>query len=100
MAVSKYWNKQFAKFDKNGGKFVRTWSWCALIFNVLWYAWKGMWAKLFILVLLMTVLGGLLPPEKQVSVVLLWLIYPAMFGKWDYYLLKKRGTRVRARPSA
>ncbi len=91
MATSRYWTRQFAKFDASKGRFVPTWSWAALIFGFFWYLWKGMWPKLLILIMAVSLLAAL--PEKNRGIILLvWLLYPAMFGKWDYYLQKKRGT--------
>ena len=94
MAKSRYWEKQFATFDANRGKFIPTWSWTALIFNVFWYAWKGMWPKFFMLLIVVSVLGQVIPKDTagHLWIVLFWFLYPPMFGKWDYYLVKKRGT--------
>ena len=86
MRGGRYWNRQFAKFEKNKGRFVPTWSWTALIFGWFWLMWKGLWGKAFLLFV-----GLCLLNHASVSGLLFWL-YPAMFGKWDFYLLKKQGT--------
>lgn len=86
MGESPYWRKQFKTFDALQGKFRPTWSWTAFIFGLLWYMWKGMWGKAFLLFVAMCALM-----MTGVGMLVYW-VYPALFGKWDYYLLKKRGT--------
>ncbi len=94
MAKSKYWDRQFAYFDGNKGQFVPTWSWWALLFNLFWYARKGMWVKLLVIFWVEVLLGALLPPDHQGSFFMLLFLYPPLFAKWDYYLLRKRGKHL------
>lgn len=89
-----YWDRQFARFDKNEGRFVPTWSWWALVFNVFWYVRKGMWPKAFMFLFLVFGLADLVPEQtaSRVSLLVFMVLYPPIFGKWDYYLVRKRGT--------
>lgn len=87
-----FYQRQFAKFDKNGG-FVATWNWPAMGFGLFWYCYRGMWWKalaylgLFFVASVLAVMVGLpLAP-------LAW-IYFGIMGNYDYYLLKAKGLKL------
>jgi hypothetical protein len=83
--LSEYYKGVFKKFDLNNGSYVFTWNWAAFFFGMFWYLSKGMWGKVLIFVLAAIITGGY-------GFILFWL-YFAIFGKYDYYLLVRRKTQ-------
>lgn len=83
--VSEKYRRIFVKFDQNGNSFTFTWNWWALWFGIIWYFTKGMWAKPLAMLVIGVVFGG-------APAIVFW-IYSAVFGNYDYYLLKKKGTQ-------
>jgi len=82
---NRYYQLVFSFFEAHGGKFILSWNWPAFLFGVLWYLFKGMWAKALLMFLLGLLFGGEIAP-------LLWL-YAGLCGNWDYYLLKVKKTQ-------
>jgi hypothetical protein len=76
----------FDKIDANNGKFVGVFNLYALLLGIIWYMIKGMWAKAFILFILVLISGGLLA-------IPLW-IYCSFAGYYDYYLFKVKGKKL------
>ena len=76
----------FDKIDANNGKFVGVFNRYALLLVLFWYMIKGMWAKAFILFILVLISGGLLA-------IPLW-IYCSFAGYYDYYLFKVKGKKL------
>ena len=81
---SEYFGRQFAQFDHKGG-YVVTFNWVPFVIAPVWYIYKGMWGKAFLLMVIFHVSGGLAAP-------LLWC-YAGFVGNYDYYLKKAKGTQ-------
>ena len=79
-----YYTKQFAKFDRNNGKFVFTWNWGAFLLSFVlfpvWYFLKGMWLKGAIY------LAACVPFVALVFPLPFYFIYIGLFANYDYYL--------------
>jgi hypothetical protein len=86
-----YYKEKFELFDKNGGLWKRTWNWPAFCLSAFWYLYKGMWGKALIMFGAVIILTVLLP-GVTVPIIPVWA---AMWGNYDYYLLKKYGEQWR-----
>src|SRR5262245_40170351 len=65
MAVSiekPYYEAVFQRIDQNGGAFLATWNWPAVLFSGIWYLVKGMWANGGVMFGLAILTGGLAAP--------------------------------------
>jgi hypothetical protein len=81
-----YYAKRFAAFDAAGGAFKPTWNWFSLLFGPLWYLYKGLWAKGALMIVITLALAG-------VPAIIFW-VYAALAGNYDFYLLRRRGTQL------
>ena len=81
---SEYFNRKFAQFDTKGG-YAITFNWVPFVIAPLWYMYKGLWGKAFLLMLIFHLSGGLAAP-------ILWC-YAGFCGNYDYYLKKVKGTQ-------
>ena len=79
------YDRIFQRFDRNNGAFVPTWNWAAFLLGGIWYLAKGIWPKGLVIILIALFSVG-------VGIPLLWL-YCAVFGNWDYYLVRRAGTQ-------
>jgi len=81
----------FARFARQGGRFVPTWNWAAFVFGPLWYLRKGLYAK-GLLILAVTA-NPFWSVSTWVLVSLPALVYCGAVGNWDYYLLRVKRTQ-------
>lgn len=81
----------FARFARQGGRFVTTWNWAAFVFGPLWYLRKGLYAK-GLLILAVTA-NPFWSPSTWLLVSLPLFVYCGAVGNWDYYLLKVKRTQ-------
>jgi hypothetical protein len=91
---SQYWQKIFKIFDENNGKFKmlslgNSNAWAA-IFSPLWYAFKGMWLKFFIYLIVFSVTLAFTSGFGW----LFWIVYFGIWGPYDYYLLSCKGKQL------
>lgn len=84
------YEQTFARFDAANGRWIPTWNWGAFIFGLVWYLYKGLWAKALIwfvaLLILSAVSGGILA-------IPLWVAW-GVLGNYDMYLLYRKGTQL------
>lgn len=109
--LSPYYQRVFKKFDANNGKFVFTWNWSAFLFGAIWYLVKGLWVKALIMIAGSVILGSLFVLIFWLSDIpwiydyyfpiictiilgvlpgLIFWLYCAISGNYDYYLLKRK----------
>lgn len=87
-----YFKRLFDRFDSGERRI--SWNWPAAIFQLVWYAVKGMWPKAFlygaILWLLQAVASNL---DLYFLVLPVWacaFLYFGAFGNYDYYIYRKK----------
>ncbi|MDX1934278.1 MAG: SHOCT domain-containing protein [Capsulimonadales bacterium] len=80
----------FRRFEDRNGHFTATWNWGAFWFGPLWYFYKGMWAK----GLLYTLLYFTTVAPTFGTVTLLFPLFLALMGNFDYYLLRCHDTQL------
>jgi hypothetical protein len=85
----------FRKFDENGGRFVLTWNWFALLFGPLWYLFQGMWPKALAYLVLISIAGVL---TGGLGVLAGHLALGAI-GNYDLYLLRRHDVHFWELPS-
>lgn len=86
--INSYHQKQFSKFDSNGGSFQPTWNWVAFFFAIIWYFVKGMWCKGLIFLII-----GIVVTTLDLEFGFLFAFYAGLAGNYDYYLLKRKKTQ-------
>jgi len=84
--LPEYYKKAFQAIDANGGKFTPTWNWASFLFGLIWYFYRGMWAKALIMLLIGFLLAG-------VPFLFFW-IYCGIGGNYDFYILKVRDKQL------
>lgn len=92
ICLKKYFRDRFARFDAGDG--VLSWNWPAAIFQLIWYAVKGMWPKVFLYGLIMWGLQSALASfGKYAMPPFVWItafIYFGVLANYDYYLYKRK----------
>jgi hypothetical protein len=91
---SSYWQEIFKIFDDNNGKFkmlsLGNTNAAATLFSPLWYAFKGMWLKFFIYLIVFSVTVAFTAGIGW----LFWIVYFGIWGPYDYYLLTVKGKQL------
>ncbi|MBN1493429.1 MAG: DUF2628 domain-containing protein [Candidatus Omnitrophica bacterium] len=96
--VANYGGVQEVQLVKPGGDgwFCKpSWSWGAFFFTYLWYAFKGLWVKLSVYIMINWALHTLLIPDLlQPFTQLGFWLYLAMYAKHDLYLKRECDERL------